>query len=64
MTIGYIRVSTSEQNIENHEHKILSYAHEIKPIIDEFVEIKISSKNNFILRSQNDAKLFRPFYRG
>ena len=39
MTIGYIRVSTSEQNLENQKHKILSYAFEHKLVIDEFIEI-------------------------
>lgn len=44
MTIGYIRVSTDKQNLENQKHKILSYAQAQKIIIDEFVEIEISSK--------------------
>ena len=44
MTIGYIRVSTDKQNLENQKHKILSYAQEQKIIIDEFIEIEISSK--------------------
>lgn len=44
MTLGYIRVSTDKQNLENQKHKILSYAQEQKIIIDEFIEIEISSK--------------------
>lgn len=44
MIIGYIRVSTDKQNLENQKHKILSYAHDSKLTIDEFVEIEISSK--------------------
>lgn len=46
MTIGYIRVSTDKQNLENQKHKILSYAHDHKLTIDEFVKIEISSKGD------------------
>jgi DNA invertase Pin-like site-specific DNA recombinase len=46
MNIGYIRVSTDKQNLENQKHKILSYAHDQKLIVDEFVEIEISSKGD------------------
>jgi DNA invertase Pin-like site-specific DNA recombinase len=46
MIIGYIRVSTDKQNLENQKHKILSYAHEHKLIVDEFIEIEISSKGD------------------
>jgi DNA invertase Pin-like site-specific DNA recombinase len=44
MIIGYIRVSTDKQNLKNQKHKILSYAHDHKIIVDEFIEIEISSK--------------------
>ncbi|MDO8453701.1 MAG: recombinase family protein [Sulfurimonas sp.] len=46
MILGYIRVSTDKQNLENQKHKILSYAQGQKIIIDEFVEIEISSKGD------------------
>jgi DNA invertase Pin-like site-specific DNA recombinase len=46
MTIGYIRVSTDKQNLENQKHKILEYANAQKIIVDEFIEIEISSKGN------------------
>jgi len=46
MIIGYIRVSTDKQNLENQKHKILTFAHEYKLIIDEFIEIEISSKGD------------------
>ena len=46
MIIGYIRVSTDKQNLENQKHKILSYAQEQKIIIDEFIEVEISSKGD------------------
>lgn len=41
--IGYIRISTDKQNLENQKHKILEYAHTNYIKIDEFVEIEISS---------------------
>lgn len=44
MIIGYIRVSTDKQNLENQKHKILSYAHDNKFQINEFVQIAISAK--------------------
>lgn len=28
--IGYIRISTDKQNLENQKHKILEYAHNVK----------------------------------
>ena len=46
MTIGYIRVSTDTQNLESQKHKILTYAHDNKIVVDEFVEIEISSKGD------------------
>jgi len=46
MILGYIRVSTDKQNLENQKHKILSYANDNKFIIDEFIEIEISSKGD------------------
>jgi len=41
--IGYIRISTDKQNLENQKHKILEYAHTNNIKIDKFVEIEISS---------------------
>lgn len=46
MTIGYIRVSTDTQNLNNQKHKILEYAQTHKLMIDEFVEMEISSKSD------------------
>ena len=46
MIIGYIRVSTEQQSIENQKHKILEYAQNNKIIIDEFIELEISSKKS------------------
>ena len=52
MVIGYIRVSTESQSVQNQKHKILEFAQQKKMIIDEFVEIEISSK-----KSQKDRLL-------
>ncbi len=46
MIIGYIRVSTEQQSVENQKHKILEYAQTYKIIIDEFIELEISSKKS------------------
>ena len=43
MIIAYLRVSTEQQSILNQKHKILEYAHINKIIIDEFIEVEISS---------------------
>ena len=44
MIIGYIRVSTEQQTTKNQKHKLLEYAQNNKLIIDEFIELEISSK--------------------
>ncbi len=46
MIIGYVRVSTDKQNLENQKHKMLNYAQQQKIIIDEFIEVEISSKGD------------------
>lgn len=38
MIIGYIRVSTEQQSMENQKHKLLEYAQNNKMIIDEFID--------------------------
>ena len=42
--IGYTRVSTQDQTNDNQKHKILDYAHKNKIIVDEIIEVKISSR--------------------
>jgi len=44
MTIGYIRVSSEHQSTINQKHKILEYAQNKKIIIDDFIELEISSR--------------------
>ena len=46
MIIGYIRVSTEQQSMKNQKHKLLEYAQDNKMIIDEFIELEISSKKD------------------
>jgi len=42
-TIGYIRVSTDKQDLNNQEHAILTFANTQKLHIDEIVQIEISA---------------------
>jgi len=53
-TIGYIRVSTEKQDLQNQEHSILTYAnaHTLTPV--EFIEIKISTRKDEEDRKIND----------
>jgi DNA invertase Pin-like site-specific DNA recombinase len=44
--IGYIRVSTDNQSVENQKLKILEYAQLNKIAIEEFVSIEISTRKN------------------
>lgn len=43
-TIGYIRVSTEQQDAEKQRHLLLDYAHHHKLIIDEFISVEMSSR--------------------
>lgn len=54
--IGYIRVSTEQQSMENQKHRLLKYAQNNKMIIDEFIELEISSK-----KAQKDRLLDEVF---
>ena len=56
MIIGYIRVSTEQQSMSNQKHKLLEYAQNNKIIIDEFIELEISSK-----KAQKDRLLDEVF---
>ena len=58
MIIGYIRVSTEQQSMSNQKHKLLEYAQNNKIIIDEFIELEISSK-----KAQKDRLLDEVFER-
>src|SRR6478672_6687264 len=45
-TIRYIRVSTYKQDADSQRHLLLEYANKHKLIIDDFIEIEISSRKN------------------
>jgi len=44
--IGYIRVSTDKQDAEKQHHLLLQYSQQHKLLIDEFIEVEISSRKN------------------
>ena len=45
-TIGYIRVSTEEQDLFKQEHLLLKYAQEHSLQIDDFIKVEISSRRS------------------
>jgi DNA invertase Pin-like site-specific DNA recombinase len=45
-TIGYIRVSTDEQDTKNQRHEILGHAHDKGIKVDEFISVEISSRKS------------------
>lgn len=44
MVIGYIRVSTDKQDLDKQKHLLLEYANKHKMLIDEFIEVEVSSQ--------------------
>ena len=44
--IGYIRVSSDKQDLQQQEHLLLKYAQQQQIQIDEFIQIEISSRRN------------------
>jgi DNA invertase Pin-like site-specific DNA recombinase len=51
-TVGYIRVSTLTQDVENQRHEILEWAHNRKLLIDEWVAVELSSR-----KSESDRQI-------
>ena len=45
-TMGYIRVSNEKQDFESQKHLLLEYAHQHKLIIDELLQVEMSSREN------------------
>ncbi len=43
-TLGYLRVSTIRQDLENQRHEIEEYANEHGLMVDEYIQIEISSR--------------------
>ncbi len=50
MILGYIRVSTEKQDLEKQRHLLLEFANSQKMIIDEFIDVEISSKRDTKVR--------------
>lgn len=44
LTVGYIRVSTDEQDLSKQKHLLLEYAQHQRLIIDQFIEAEVSSR--------------------
>ena len=44
LTVGYIRVSTDEQDLSKQKHLLLEYAQQQHVIIDQFIEAEVSSR--------------------
>jgi DNA invertase Pin-like site-specific DNA recombinase len=44
LTVGYIRVSTDEQDLSKQKHLLLEYAQQQRVIIDRFIEAEVSSR--------------------
>ena len=56
MIIGYIRVSTTDQNTETQKTELLDYAQKNKFLIDEFITVEISSRKTQEQRKIHDLK--------
>lgn len=44
LTVGYIRVSTDEQDLSKQKHLLLEFAQQQRLIIDQFIEAEVSSR--------------------
>ena len=44
--IGYIRVSTDQQDLEKQKHLLLQYAHTQQLLVDEFIQVEVSSQKS------------------
>ena len=49
-TVAYIRISTSNQDLDNQRLAILDYAYQKRITIDEFVQAQVSSRKNLVER--------------
>ena len=56
MILGYIRVSTDRQYIDNQKHALLEWAQRNKVIIDEFIEVEASTR-----KSETERKIGEMF---
>ncbi len=44
--IGYARISTDKQDLDSQRHLLLEYARKQRLVIDEFIEVEVSSRQN------------------
>jgi DNA invertase Pin-like site-specific DNA recombinase len=44
--LGYVRISTDQQDLQKQRHLLLEYAHKHKIIINDFIEAEISSRKD------------------
>jgi DNA invertase Pin-like site-specific DNA recombinase len=44
--IGYIRISTDKQDLDKQRHLLLEYAQKERMVIDEFIEVEVSSRQD------------------
>jgi len=56
MIVGYIRVSTDKQSLEHQKSEILAYAQKKQIVVNNFIEIEISSRKT--LKDRQIDKLF------
>ena len=54
MVLGYLRVSTKEQDLLNQKNAIFEYAKDKKILIDDFISVQISSRKDFKKRKLNE----------
>lgn len=45
-TIGYVRVSKDDQDVEKQRHLLLTYSQQHKILIDQFIDVEISSRKS------------------
>jgi DNA invertase Pin-like site-specific DNA recombinase len=56
-TIGYIRVSTDKQDADSQRHLLLEYAQAHKLLIDDWIEVEISSRKTTKERRNANPKV-------
>lgn len=50
MIYGYVRVSTQDQNVESQKNSISRYCIEQKLMVDEWIELEMSSRKSTAMR--------------
>jgi DNA invertase Pin-like site-specific DNA recombinase len=55
-TIGYIRVSTDDQDVDKQRHLLLEYSQKHKILIDQFIDVEISSRKSQDARRISEVK--------